>query len=220
LPGGWRWDQAASSSGRFQSSSAVCYLGRYQEALAEFERTIELDPRYAAAHVSRAWELALLGRADEAERAERRAEELIEVSENLRVEVAYAIAVARGQVGEADSLRQRIPAMARHPDTDPDHRRGLLSSAIMVLARGSEPAAALDLLGEFEQVVGKAPDHDWLIASPDFARFRGDPRFAALLESSRADFLERMKPLVEARAQGKLPPWLEAPLDASLRDSR
>lgn len=102
---------------------ALSLVGRREDALAEFDRALQLNPRYVDAHLNRAITLSDLGRADEASEAFRSAQTLGAVDHtgfpspvasrlaNLHAELAEAYTEAGGrreaiaQLEAAASLR-------------------------------------------------------------------------------------------------------------------
>jgi tetratricopeptide (TPR) repeat protein len=70
--------QLAPDDGNYWDSKGEMYLGtqRYQEALAAFDRALELTPTLALTRGNKAISLRALGREAEAQEAERQAKEL------------------------------------------------------------------------------------------------------------------------------------------------
>ncbi len=104
---------------------AYAMVGRREEAIAEFDRSLALNPRYVDAHLNRAITLSDLGRSDEAAEAFRAAQALGAVDHtglpapaashlaNLHAELADAYVEAGGR---AEAIVQLEKAAALRPE--------------------------------------------------------------------------------------------------------
>ncbi len=131
---------------------AYAMVGRREEAVAEFDRSLALNPRYVDAHLNRAITLSDLGRSDEAAEAFRSAQDLGAVDHtglpapaasrlaNLHAELAEAYIEAGGRT---EAIVQLEKAVALRPEfTDLRYRL-----ARLYMEEGRVERARLELEG-------------------------------------------------------------------------
>lgn len=134
-------------------------LGQHEQALAEFDRALELNPRYIEAHVHRGLVLSELGRADDAERAFRQA-----ASHDARTETGFSRHVAArlanqhaalGEAyAEAGAIRDAVIQYARAVELGPEFHDVRYRLARLLLESGN-PLAAREHL---ERIVDANPE--------------------------------------------------------------
>ncbi|MBA2671935.1 MAG: tetratricopeptide repeat protein [Gemmatimonadetes bacterium] len=112
---------------------------RWQDAEAEFERAVRLNPGYATGHHWHAWNLVALGRTDQALAAMRRAQRLDPLSLVINLEVGNMLFYAR-RYPEAEQAYKYALKM------DPHFHMAHASLAELYLETGAHPQAlaALD----------------------------------------------------------------------------
>ena len=137
-----------------------------EEAIAECDRGVELDPQFAIGHFFRGWVLSAGGRHEEAIAAHRRAHELLPP-------LKWALGMGYGLAGRSDEARAVLHEVLAEPRT-PFNAYGL--------------ATLYTVLGEYDsafEMMRFTPAHPWLssfrvdpIVRP---RLEHDPRFAEFL---------------------------------------
>jgi tetratricopeptide (TPR) repeat protein len=162
-----------SPAAAFSTATALQYVRRYDEALAESERALRLDSVNPIVHVVHGRVLAALGRFDEAKQAFASAVGTGLGSDYLRAEIASADAGA-GRRREALVVAQSLEEKFRQsPDRDQPE---LLA---FIYARLGENDKAFDCLTRAMDVT---PDRVlWLKVDPRVDALRSDARFPLLL---------------------------------------
>ena len=147
------------------------YAGRYEDAVSQFQVTLQDHPGFSITHWGLGQTYAEMGRLDDAVSALRTAAENAGGSAYMRAWLVNALARA-GQRDEAERIRTEIKAHADERYVSP------FVFALMAAGFG-EKESALEWL---ERV--KAARSGWvpfLPVEPEFAAYRDDPRFKALL---------------------------------------
>ena len=130
------------------------------------------------------------------------------------VQIRFLVAVAERDTGTVAKLERYVvpPALAGGSDTIALGMQ-FVPPALARLGRADE---AVRVLLQYVKD-GIPPPYDWLLHDPDVQLLRGDPGFAKVLAASREGAAKIAKTLVEARARGELPKYLEQPLDDLLK---
>jgi adenylate cyclase len=123
------------------------YEWRWSDAVRESERAIQLDPAYATAHHWYAWNLAPLGRLDEALEAIRRARHLDPLSLSINTQIGSLLYYAR-RYREAE--RELMHAL----ELDPSYNMAQAELASTYLQTG-ELRKALDAVGKVSDPTGQ-----------------------------------------------------------------
>jgi tetratricopeptide (TPR) repeat protein len=129
---------------------ALALIDRQQEALAAFDRALELNPRYVEAHLNRAVLLGGMGRVDEAHEAYATAEELGRPdATGFPAVVGNRLANSHAELGhqyrEAGALDDAIGQYARALELRPGYSDIRLALARALLERGRHADAAAEL---------------------------------------------------------------------------
>lgn len=175
--------QAWALMGLAQANLRYAYTGHedFDDGLSAANRALELDPTIAEAHLPRAWHLAMLGRASEAEAEVEKALGLNPDSWEANKEAAR-IFYRHGKLDEATRHLEHATELA---ETD-FHSRGMLSA--LYLARGEHERArqcAAKMIGHVEAALGRDPDNGAALAY-------GALSFAAVGNEDRArDWIDR-----------------------------
>ena len=145
---------------------------RYDEAIAQYRKTIEMDPRFYAAHwpLGRVWELK--GQLNEAIAEYRKAAEL---NDDPFVLALLGQAYARaGQREEAQRILARLSEEAK------SRYVRAYSFALMYLALGDKERAIDEMERAYRERAGL--DVVWIKINPFLDDLRGNPRFEALVQ--------------------------------------
>lgn len=97
----------SSAEALLNRASVLAKLGRAEEALADAEAALEVDPKNVRAHCARAGAFRDLGRLDEAQEAVERGRALGPRSERVLIETAL-LRTARGEIKEAESIYEGL----------------------------------------------------------------------------------------------------------------
>jgi tetratricopeptide (TPR) repeat protein len=151
----------------------TAYYGeRYDEAVEDFTRTLELDDSFPLAHAFLAQSYSELGRHDEAMASAERAMQFSGANPEIHAAAAYVFGRA-GHVDAARTVLDRLTSLA--------HTRyvsaSLLAQAGVTI---SDAKTTLDLLER--AYAERATDLTWLAVRPAFRALRSDPRFRTLCE--------------------------------------
>ena len=145
--------------------------GRTEEALAEAERAVALDPGYSRSHTVFGWACLALGKTDEGIAALERAVELSPGSTLFLAQLGQGYAMT-GQEAKARAILARLEALAATQYVAAYHLAHVHTGL-------GEQDAAIDCLERaFEQRSGGIYG---VKGSYLFASLRGHPRFQALL---------------------------------------
>jgi serine/threonine-protein kinase len=151
----------------------TAYYGeRYDEAVEDFTRTLELDDSFPLAHAFLAQSYSELGRHDEAMASAERAMQFSGANPEIHAAAAYVFGRA-GHVDAARTVLDRLTSLA--------HTRyvsaSLLAQAGVTI---SDAKTTLDLLERaYEE---RATDLTWLAVRPAFRALRSEVRFRTLCE--------------------------------------
>lgn len=121
----------------------------------------------------------------------------------------------RGDRHGADAAVARVLALASDARTATNQLGDLMLMTMPFLARHGRVDEALRLM-QTCVARGVSPDYDWVVLDTRLTPLRADPRFAAILARSRAEFVVLLRDLDAAKSRGELPPHLHQPL-ADLR---
>ncbi|MFO8174179.1 MAG: tetratricopeptide repeat protein [Longimicrobiales bacterium] len=150
------------------------YMGRLEDADAQFRRALEMDPDYAMAHFDRGWMLLLRGEYARAISALQRAAELDPVSPFIPAWLGRTFAEA-GRVEEARAIAADFRERAEQGEDT------CLFLAFILEALGDEDAAFEFLERALERHEGGM----WLLGIDNLLsfspEFRAHPRFVAVL---------------------------------------
>ncbi len=205
----------ASSNVAFASGG----LGHPEEALPYLDRAMLVEPDAWTCVVARGYVLLKSGRIEEARKTlspwEPRFFEHPEGAiSQMWGQIRFLVAVAERDAGAIAKLEPYVVPQALAGGTD------WIALGVQLvppaLARLGRTDEAIRLLLRYVKD-GDLPAYDWLILDPDMQLLRGDPRFAKVLAASRDGAAKVAKILVEARARGELPKYLEKPLDDLLK---
>ena len=198
---------------------AQCSLGHPKDALTTLDWGLRLEPDWAWGLVVKAKALIKLGRLSEAENVLRRCEPFVKADQLHRMVLQgsrFTLAVAQRDSATSEALAREIVASALDHHADP----------YLVLIAGNKAAPALARMGKTDDAirvfqkfvdVGYIPNFDWILTDPDLQSLRGDPRFTPIFSASRKGAEISARLLVQARARGELPQYLEKPLDELLQ---
>jgi serine/threonine-protein kinase len=144
---------------------------RYDEAVAELQHAIELDPNHPLAYLPRGLALSMLNRHDAAIAALEKSASVSGQNSEMMAQLALAYGRA-GRVDRARAILRSLEVAARTQHVSP------FSFALAYAGLG-EWGRAIDSLEAAYR------ERDWLLCvlktEPVFDPVRGDPRFQALL---------------------------------------
>jgi len=129
--------------------------------------------------------------------------------------VEVPVLLEQGDRQEADRGIARLFAWVSDDETPPSWFGEVVSNVVPFLARHGRADDATRLMQTCIER-GATLDYDWLVLDARLASLRADPRFAAILARSRAEFVILLKDLDAAKLRGELPAYLHQPL-AELR---
>jgi tetratricopeptide (TPR) repeat protein len=142
------------------------YAGRYDEAIVEAKKALELDPQFWPSYRVLQFAYSAKGAHEEAIAAAQRFAELNPVRGNADLGIAYALA------GHREQALSALSRMAKHTP-------GLHIVAAAHLAVGDRNAAVEELEASYK---GHEPTLPWVrVHGGDFDALRDDPRFQDLL---------------------------------------
>lgn len=157
----------------------LIFARRYDDAVAQAQRTLKLDPNFYYAHYLLGWAYYEKRMYQEAISECRKSLELNQEPYGKAILIA-SLAKSGGRA-EAIKLRDELKSeSARH--YVPNY---FLAVADIALGEKDEAIAALE-----KDFAERAPSYAWIPVDPLFDDLRGDPRFAALVkrvESSKLD---------------------------------
>jgi serine/threonine protein kinase/tetratricopeptide (TPR) repeat protein len=190
------------------SSELLIYLRRHDEALAQAEAVLRLEPGMPQAFIRKALALIELGRAAEARAL---VTPLRGLAAEGRVEAPYVAVVEDGITlldGTNEAKRAalgRLAEWALNPSTFAEY-----PPVYVWLVRHGRTTEALNAL-ERRARVGRVP-YDFLRLTPEFDALASDARYSRILAITRAQFDETLSLLGAAEARGELPAFLRQPL--------
>jgi TolB-like protein/tetratricopeptide (TPR) repeat protein len=183
---------------RYWYAQFLTTLRRWEEGLDQVSRALELDPRSAAAHLTRGLLLLCAG-LDGASASLRRA---LELSPEMHP-AAYVLAGHLAFEGDFQGAAEEFDRFSSMTGSDPSPFRSYLAAladpserpeavaafqesafygpaqGAELLAHLGETDAALALLERLARA--RSPDLPWVNAMPQFQRIRSDPRFQGVL---------------------------------------
>jgi tetratricopeptide (TPR) repeat protein len=147
------------------------HAGRYVEAIAEYQRALQLEPNYLQAHMRLGASLIELRRFDEAIAA---AEAVVRLSNNDPVEVMHLerTKFLAGRPNDFNRQLDEIAARSRTRYTSP----ATIANAYLAAGRADEAFAWLERAYE-----ERANNMVYLAVEPHYSPLRDDPRFQQLL---------------------------------------
>ena len=149
------------------------FARRYEQAIGDYQLTLELDERFAMAHYFLALALAQLGRHDEALARLRQAITLTGGTAEMRAVLGYVLARA-GQQRDAQAALAELLELRK--------QRYVSASLLALVHVGlGDDERAVALLEEAHRE--RAADLAWLNVRPVFDALRGEPRVQALLRA-------------------------------------
>jgi len=137
------------------------------------------------------------------------------IGEHFLLSAQPSVLLEQGDRRGADLALQKVQAFVNAPQTAPGLLDILVPATVPALARHGRVNDALRLM-QACMARGIMADYDWLVLDARLAPLRADPRFAAILARSRAEFVVLLKDLDAAKSRGDLPAYLHQPL-AELR---
>jgi len=196
-------------------------LGRPEEALPINDRAMRVEPEAWANLLGRGYVLLKLGRLEEARKTLDRWEpKFLEHPDaflgQMWGQIRFQLAVAARDAATIGKLERQIIAPLLDGRADAitlENGTQFVCPALALLGRTDESIRIL--LRSVE--VGVPPPYDFLLCEPGFQPLRSDPRFSKVLAASRDGAARIAKVLVEARARGELPKYLEPPLEDLLK---
>jgi tetratricopeptide (TPR) repeat protein len=183
---------------RYWYAQFLTTLRRWEEGLDQVSRALELDPRSAAAHLTRGLLLLCAG-LDGASASLRRA---LELSPEMHP-AAYVLAGHLAFEGDFQGAAEEFDRFSSMTGSDPSPFRSYLAAladpserpeavaafqesafygpaqGAELLAHLGETDAALALLERLARA--RSPNLPWVNAMPQFQRIRSDPRFQGVL---------------------------------------
>src|SRR5262245_37302933 len=151
---------------------AAYYSNRYENAVDDFTRTLELDDAFPLAHAFRALACTELGRHDEAVSSAEAAMHLSGANPEIHAAAAYVYGRA-GHTQKAQALFDGLTALAQNRYVS----ASLLAQAGIAVC---DVATTLDRLEQACQQ--RAADLAWIAVRPAFKPLRLEARFSALCE--------------------------------------
>jgi hypothetical protein len=137
------------------------------------------------------------------------------LGEYFLLPVETSVLLERGDRRGADAALAKANRFLSDPLTPPGQFSDFVLGIVPFLARHGRVDDAFRLM-QTSIARGAIPDYDWLVLDARLAPLRADPRFASILDKSRAEFATLLKDLDAAKARGELPAYLHQPL-AELR---
>jgi TolB-like protein len=201
--------------GPLSVASLLDYQGRSHEALPLLDYILKLEPDMMYALNEKALVLAGLDRAREAADIVNRiaTTTATRVPELFSVAVHYAVSVELPDAGAAGAALERFTSLVDDPHTPAEELCDFGFHVTPFLARHSQTALAIRLLTHCADEE-RAPPYDWLMLDPRLGSLKGDVRFAAVVAKARTRFVEAVREIDQARAQGESPGYLDGPLAA------
>lgn len=153
---------------------AYYFARRYDEAMAQYDAALELDPHYGGAHLGRGWVLERLGRLKEAREA-------YTLAARNAPGPSYEIAVARMEaaLGDAAGARARLADLKA---------RGVYVPAVLCaqlnFALKDLDAAFADLSRAVDE---RSSTLLYMLVNPSMDSIRSDPRWGALVRQVTPD---------------------------------
>jgi DNA-binding SARP family transcriptional activator/TolB-like protein/Tfp pilus assembly protein PilF len=151
------------------------FAGQPAEAIAEYEKAIELDQGFAPAYCHLGWAFQQAGRLDDGITMAQRAIENDPESLLYVASLAHAYAVA-GKAGEARAILERLSSESRTKHVSAYH------VAMVYVALGDTSAALEWLERAYEE---QSPWIGYLKVDPRAAPLRSQPRFQQLVRQAR-----------------------------------
>jgi tetratricopeptide (TPR) repeat protein len=154
---------------------------QYADALTQFQESVKIEPDSALMHHNLGDVLARLGRKREAAAAYQRAAALSLAALEIRPKDAEAmrtLAVLESKLGRHAEAERRIARALALGPRNPD----ALYAAAVVHARGHRPDQAIAAL---EAALKAGYSRARAGRDPDLVALRGDPRYAAAIDSAR-----------------------------------
>jgi eukaryotic-like serine/threonine-protein kinase len=195
------------------SSELLAYLSQPNEALAQADAVLRLEPDMPGALIRKALALIELGRPADAsallptlqkQAAEGRAD-----PEFLAM-IKDGVTLLEGDDGAKRAALDRLARQALNPGTFNEYPR-----VYVWLVRHGNIAGALNAI-EQRARVGRVP-YDFLRLTPEFKALATNERYVRALELARAQFDTTLSLLKEAEGRGELPAYLQQPLADLLR---
>ncbi len=156
------------------SSEIACasyYARRFDQAIIESQKTIEMDPTFAPSYYNLGRALGQKGMYDQAIPALAKAANLLDGNSHVLAELSYIYAVS-GHKDEAKKAANDLDAIAARRYVDPYLR------AVIAIGMGDRPRA-LALLND--AYAGRSVWMPWLKVEPKFDSLRDEPKFQALI---------------------------------------
>jgi tetratricopeptide (TPR) repeat protein len=151
---------------------AAYYSDRYEDAVDDFTRTLELDDAFPLAHAFLAQAYTELGRHEEAVASAERAVQLAGATPEIQAAAAYVYGRA-GHVEKGRTLLDSLIAVAQTRYV----------SASLLAQAGLTVCDVNTILGWLEQAYQqRATDLAWIAVRPAFKALRSEARFRALCE--------------------------------------
>ena len=151
---------------------AAYYSDRYEDAVDDFTRTLELDDAFPLAHAFLAQAYTELGRHEEAVASAERAVQLA----GATLEIQAAAAYVYGRAGHVEKGRTLLDSLIAVSQTR-------YVSASLLAQAGLTVCDVNTILGWLEQAYQqRATDLAWIAVRPAFKALRSEARFRALCE--------------------------------------
>lgn len=155
----------------YQRSALCVNLGRFEEALAAADRTIELTGGFAEIYSNRAAALHPLGRSDEA---------IADCDTAIKLKPDYPMGYYNKGVvlGELKRYEESIAAYNRAIKLDPNYTYAIYNRASMQACMGRKDEMLADLTRAIELDVG---EREYAKDDESFDPFRDEPEFRKLV---------------------------------------
>jgi eukaryotic-like serine/threonine-protein kinase len=189
-------------------------LGRSEEALQALDAADAIEPGGITLLTHRPLMLADLRRIGPATAA---LSDLRNAVSTGRIDQWALLAAEPGVLLEQGNTRAALAAFTKlqtllqDPGTPAGIAEGQSPVVVPFLARHGRVNEAFQFM-QLCMARGFPPNYDWLVLDPRISSLRADPRFAAILATSRAQFVTMLNDVDAARSRGEFPAYLEQPL--------
>ena len=190
------------------NAELLVYMGKTDEALAEAETVLRLEPDMPNGLARKALTLIDLGRPGEASALVPALQQLAKegrVDPELVAVIADGVALAQRDEAARRAALYRLERQAQNPGTFAEY-----PPVYVWLLRHGRTAGALRAI-ELRARAGRVP-YDFLYRTPEFKALAKDERYVRALAIARAQFDDTVSVLKEADARGEMPPYLRQPL--------